>query len=162
MELLKLLEDKLELANYPEPVVMSNDTELFVAFFAYRLIDGNLDQTADEEIIVIKFHRSIKHTFGSPSNETIHAHPCYKLGLTPNAFYEVKNSYMLKEAETIQKSHPRFDQNDFNKFRHFILTFHDKTFECVAEDFQLLDKTETQFQLIAAIADNAARTGKLL
>lgn len=162
MELLKLLEDKLELANYPEPVVMSSGTELYVAFFAYRLVDEEHDKTSDEEIVVIKFQRPFKHTFGSPSNETIGAHPCYPLGLSYSAFYEVKNSYMLKEAETIRKSHPRFDPNDFKKSRHFILTFHDNTFECVAEDFQLLDKTETQFQLIAAIADNAARTGKLL
>lgn len=162
MELLKLLADKLELANYPEPVVMSSDTELYVAFFAYRLVDEEHDKTSEEEIIVIKFQRPFKHTFGLPSNETIGTHPCYPLGLSYCAFYEVKNSYMLRELEAIQKSHDRFNPDDFKKFRHFILTFHDNTFECVAEDFQLLDKTETQFQLIAAIADNAARTGKLL
>jgi hypothetical protein len=162
MELLKLLEDKLELANYPEPVVLSNDSELYLAFFAFRLVDDEHDKTSEAEIIVIKIKHPLKHTFGAPSNETIQKHPCYKLGLKPCGFYEVKNSYMLRELEEIQKSHHHFHPDIFKKYRHFILTFHDNTFECVAEDFQLLDKTETQFQLIAAIADNAARTGKLL
>jgi hypothetical protein len=52
------------------------------------------------------------------------------------AFYsahEVKNSSWIAELMQVDRAHERFDESQWTGRRHFVLTFHDETLECVAK-----------------------------
>jgi hypothetical protein len=86
---------------------------------------------------LIEFEGCLLTKFGYPNDEAQPGHPLYKniekAGGCYDA-YEVKNSYWVKEVETQNKvSFPEFSINK----RHFIIFFHDSSFECLANDIKV-------------------------
>lgn len=163
MQLNEIQSETLIIASTPLPVILSNEWDLFVAFYGIEQnTDSIINEDTDEQILVFKFKKCSKYTFGIPGHETLHAHPYYKLGLNICRFYEVKDSDFLHQVETIKKSHPYYNPDSFKEFKHYIITFHDKMFECVSAGYEILNREETQHKLISSIVDNAAKTGNLL
>ena len=128
----------------PSPMVISNDNELFVAFYANRQTDTvephERNMVYDTGIFALKFRLYLKYTFGLPSNETIEGHPYYKLGMKSFAFYELKDSDLIKQLESIEKVHPYYTPSKWIDYKHYILTFHDNMFECVAKGFEIREE----------------------
>jgi len=141
MELIEIKNCFLMDTGAPSPTILSNDNELFVTFYENLehpfFIEQNGKITEDMGIVILKFKRCIKHLFGSPGNETIHGHPYGKLGMESYAFYELKDSDLLKSMEEIDKVHPYYNPNKWKTFKHYIITFHDNMFECIALDFEV-------------------------
>jgi len=111
----------------PSPTILSNDSELFIAFYANK---GNLSSIPvernmiyDTGIIALKFKNYLKYTFGIPSNETIQGHPYSKLGMQSCSFYELKNSDFIDSLKNIEKIHPYYNPEAWDKYKHYILTF---------------------------------------
>jgi hypothetical protein len=133
----------------PSPLVISNDTELYVLFYADKADwSGQLHErndVYDKGIVLLKFIGSVKHVFGIPSNETIQGHPYYKLGLRSFGFFEVKNSPLIKELQNIQKVHPSYNPSKWELYKHFIISFHDNMFECVAREFEIREENVSQY-----------------
>lgn len=125
----------------PSPIILSNDNELFIAFYADKHSLSNIPQERntvyDTGIFALKFKLYLKYTFGMPGDETLHGHPYSKFGLKSYAFYELKNSDLIKSLQDIDKVHPHYNTKKWEKYRHFILTFHDNMFECIAQDFEI-------------------------
>lgn len=69
---------------------------------------------------------------GSPNDEVLEGHPLWGSGLEFYEAHEVKNSPWIKELMDINRVHDQFRESHWNEDRHFILTFHDETLECVA------------------------------
>lgn len=67
----------------------------------------------------------------------ITGHPLWENGLAPYAFHEVAASRWIATRERENSVHPRHQPGDFARLRHFIFTFHDETFECLADHFAL-------------------------
>lgn len=128
----------------PSPMIISNDSDLFIAFYADKqsvIIEPQERNTVyDTGIFALKFKSYLKYTFGLPSNETIQGHPYSKLGLKSFAFYELKNSDLIKQLENIEKVHPYYTPDKWKEYKHFILTFHDNMFECVAKKFEIKEE----------------------
>ena len=145
----------------PSPIIISNDNELFIAFYADR--DSNSfepyerDTFLDTGIFALKFKIYLKYMFGLPSNETIQGHPYSKLGMKSFTFYELKNSPVIKELQEIEKIHPYYNSEKWKKYKHFIITFHDNMFECIAQDFEIRQK-DTSLHNQAAIMLNELST----
>lgn len=125
----------------PSPLIISNDSDLFLAFYANEESEISEPQERnpiyDTGIFALKFKAYLKYIFGIPGNETIEGHPYSKLGMTSFSFYELKNSNLIKELQDIQKVHPYYDPEKWKAYKHYILTFHDNMFECVAENFEV-------------------------
>lgn len=84
----------------------------------------------------LKFKSVLQFTFGYPNEEVIEGHRYSKLGLTPFSFFEVEGSEILKKIIEANRVHPYHKDEMFNRFRHFVLPFHDTTLEVIAESFE--------------------------
>jgi hypothetical protein len=71
--------------------------------------------------------------FGSTNDEAFHGHPLYEAGSRHYTFAEVKNSPWIAALERQNRVHRWHDPRNSAGRRHFILRFHDSTFECIAE-----------------------------
>ena len=126
-------------AGAPMPVLISG-LRTFVAF--YLRIDDPLpfDETNSSvwdprpEIGVVEFKRVASVKKGSPNDEVLHGHPLWGSGLEFYRAHEVRNSPWIKELTDVNRVHGGFDESRWNRVRHFVLTFHDETVECVAQE----------------------------
>ncbi len=125
----------------PSPTIVSNDSELFIAFYADKEIKTlepkERNTIYDKGIFALKFKKYLKYIFGLPGNETIQGHPYSKLGMKSFSFYELKNSNLIKDLQEIEKIHSYYNPEKWLNYKHYILTFHDNMFECIAEDFEI-------------------------
>jgi hypothetical protein len=94
---------------------------------SYLLRDG-------EGVAIIDFKLHLAHSMGSPNDETLHGQPLAKIGLTSYAVFEVSNSPWIEDLRGIGSVHRLYNPKRFASLKHYIFTFHDCTFECIAED----------------------------
>ena len=125
-------------AGAPMPVLISG-LRTFVAFYLSvhdPLFDGTdprvRDPRADHGIGVVEFARVTSVKMGSPNDEVLNGHPLWGSGLEFYSAHEVKNSPWIRELMDINRVHAGFRESNWNEARHFVLTFHDETLECVA------------------------------
>lgn len=139
----------------PEPFLVANESKVGLLFYAYE--DEYLN-TATEYLpllVILKFSKCFRFSLGSPNDETLNGHPLYKHGLNSYGFFEVKGSPLIDDLEEINSVHPYHNKALYETARHFIITFHDSTFECVAESYQVTIKrapvTVARMELMDAI-----------
>ncbi len=85
-----------------------------------------------EDLVAVKFDSPRAHDLGGPNDEALHGHPLFERGLDAYGIYEVLGSSWIRAMERMNSVHPRHRPERFASLRHFIFTFHDVTFECVA------------------------------
>jgi hypothetical protein len=83
----------------------------------------------------LSFTRPFAHYMGPPNDELLHTHPLYERGLRFYAGFEVVNSSWLAEAQARSRRHPQHVDAAWAGRRHFVITFHDETFECLAKGY---------------------------
>lgn len=129
----------------PCPMILAGEGYLYLAFFlqdkpagwdcsTVRVVG---EDTSGESVALISFTRFYAHYFGPPNDEALSGHPLASRGLQRYSFSEVEDSSWVRTLERMNSVHPYHRPKSFEKLRHFIFTFHDTTFECVAEDFSL-------------------------
>lgn len=104
---------------------------------------------ADEQGLVLYYKASAGHhvlvtfqgcstfTFGAPNDEALNGHPLYGHGLKFYSVHRVINSDWIQEMERRNSVHPRHDKARFLEgLMHYIITFHDSTFECLTRENQ--------------------------
>lgn len=74
--------------------------------------------------------------FGEPNDESLKRHPLYSKGLRAYGVYEIANSAWIK-AEIAHERSSLPDVPD-TKQSHFIFTFHDSTFQCIASELRAM------------------------
>jgi hypothetical protein len=121
----------------PCPQIMATEESIIVKY----LIQNNIND--DDEWVTIKFSFPYSHIFGPPNDEAFTGHPLYKYGLRPYSAVEVVDSGWIRALESMNSVHPCHDKSAFisNK-RHYILSFHDSTFECVAKDYMIIKSAQ--------------------
>jgi len=130
----------------PIPVVIAGEHSLAVAFYA-EIYDPEWDgstvrkvdpDTKEKSVIIVRFDGCYAHLFGPPDSEAFSGHPLYERGLRPFRNFEVKKSSWLAAMEKLNSVHPYHNKRSFLKDkRHFILAFHDSTFECIAKGYTI-------------------------
>ncbi|WP_180736479.1 hypothetical protein [Paraburkholderia sp. PGU19] len=124
-----------------EPSVMAEEGR---AILVYRIAPsdwaryGSFVQN-EEPFCVIRFNGAVFQSLGPPSDEDLAQHVLYAKGLRPYGAYEVLASSLV--VEWWPNISPAI------ALRHFIFTFEDSSFECVASSCELAG--------IFAAADNA-------
>ena len=122
-------------AGVPWPIVIGDEGCLMLAYNAATWPED------DEIVAIIRVVSPYAHMFGPPNDEALHGHPLGGIlgnRIAPYGAYEVRNSSWIRALESMNAVHPMHQKSTFLKDkRHFIFTFHDSTFECVAEDFNI-------------------------
>ncbi len=129
----------------PLPTVIADDFRLVLEYLM-PIEDPNWDGTnldvvtADPKgsVALIRFQRPYAHMMGAPNEEAISGHPLADRGVEAFAAFEVKQSSWIRTLERMNSVHPYHDRNRFlESKRHFIFAFHDSTFECIANGFDV-------------------------
>jgi hypothetical protein len=130
----------------PLPYLLQNDYRTFLALFLHT-VDPNWDGTyvnvrnpsseLSEKLALVEFERCVCTKMGTPNDEVLHGHPLYGKGLAGYEAMAVENSNWLKELEKINSVHEAYNPESWRGLKHYILPFHDSTFECVARGFKV-------------------------
>jgi hypothetical protein len=113
------------------PLVLANDFKLLLAYRAA----GDTDDR-----VILEFARARAHYFGSPNDEALRGHPLASRGLGPYRSFEILDSSWIRLLEARNRIHSQHDPKGYLALRHFILTFHDSIFECVAADLSIVSR----------------------
>lgn len=98
----------------PLPIVLAKDGTLVLSYLAWL--------GRKHSHIIVTFHVAFGHRFGPPDRRGAAAHPLAARGLKPDGAFEVKDSSWARGAFG-------------GKGRHYLFTFRDAAFECVAEGY---------------------------
>src|SRR5688500_9729003 len=129
----------------PCPMILVGEHSLRIAYYVEEKEEGwdgttvrlmSPDQ-GTEPCAVADCVSPYAHLCGAPNDEAFAGHPLAERGLQPYGAYEVEGSSWLATLERMNSVHPYYRPERFKKYRHFILSFHDTTFECIAESFTL-------------------------
>ncbi len=111
--------------------------------------------SSGEQCAVIHFERPTIHSLGPPNDEAFGGHHLAKKGLQPYGAFEVIHSEWIQQLEKMNSVHHRHDRKRFLEGkRHFIITFHDCIFECVARGYRIELTRGSIKQLLVAHAGN--------
>jgi hypothetical protein len=108
----------------PSPRVIAAENNLILTYITQ----------GSDDVAVLSFRQPFAHLFGPPNDEALRGHPLYALGLRPYDNSEVLGSPWTRELERRNRVHPNHNPKRFDAFRHFVFTFHDSIFECLALD----------------------------
>lgn len=127
----------------PLPTLVSDGERLLLAYIVaepdpqWDGIPTVVSHATPGLIAVVRFQGPYAHSFGPPNDEALNGHPLSALGLRAYSWFEVLNSPWLGSLERMNAVHPQHRPELFEQYRHFIATFHDTTFECIAEGFDV-------------------------
>ena len=129
----------------PIPYVLADEHAVVVAFYVQSTPpgwDGASIQvvgrdTPDLPVAIVRFRGAYAHLFGPPNDEAFSGHPLEARGLHPYGAFEIERSSWIRALAEMNSVHPYHSSALFSGYRHFILAFHDSTFECVAEGYDV-------------------------
>ena len=146
----------------PIPCLLQRDNRTFVTFFL-KEHDPNWDGTyvtvrepsdsQPQRIAVVEFKHCHSAKMGSPNDEVHNGHPLHGKGLDSYTAQEVVNSRWLAEIEAINSVHSCYKPEHWKDLHHYVLWFHDSTFECLAESFQVETYNKSLSEILSGICE---------
>jgi len=131
-------------AGAPVPVTLASEYKLKLLYYYAKDLQENLidmpkqrNKGEDTGVAVIEFKNYLVYKFGYPNVEALSSHPYYPMGLEPYKLFEVVESDWVEKIEVMNRVHPFHNPIRYKMYRHFILTFEDSTFECIAREIEL-------------------------
>jgi len=94
-----------------------------------------VDLSDAEPAVLIRFAGALAWFHGPPNDEAFAGHPLASRGLGRYGAYRVDQSSWLRRLERMNSVHPQHRPESYVGFNHYVFTFHDSTFECVARRF---------------------------
>jgi len=144
----------------PLPFLLRNDYRTFLTFYVreevpdwdgttVKIVEPGSPETA--LLCLVTFKRCASAKLGHPNDEVQHGHPLSGRGLEAYTAQIVKNSPWLKEVARTNSVH-RADKPEFWESKnHYVFWFHDSTFECLAESFEVEVNRETMSDLLKRV-----------
>jgi hypothetical protein len=141
---LTVLQDIPEMsAGAPLPVLLQSEGICCLAYLCNtrspdwdgRSVRVVSHDTEDEPVAIVAFKGVAATYFGRPNDEALRGHPLYDRGLKPYSAFDVANSEWIASLERMNRVHRNHKAEHFRDFRHYVFTFHDSTFECVADSY---------------------------
>ncbi len=115
-------------AAVPAPHLWAGDTGPTVVIFRPAVV-----APTEEPLAVLRFPSCTIVKFGYPNDEALPRHPLYSNGLSYYGVFEVLDSSWskaLSDQNVVSYPNPTASESSG---RHFVVTFHDSTLECIAE-----------------------------
>ena len=138
------------LEDVPQPSLTMPSREIYATsdrlVLAYHVQDPREDYTegAAHElgpvriglpVALITFKEPCAHILCPPAAEVLSRHPLAERGLEPFGVYEVQGSSWLRE---LQRLSPAYRADRIAVSKHFVFTFYEEVFECVAAKFDCI------------------------
>lgn len=120
-------------ASVSEARLMQSEDGAVLSFSAMRLQRDGM--RTDAGIATVHFVHCAVTMFGYPNDEALPGHPLYRSGLSAYGVFEVVNSSWIRQVT--EQNRVAFPSTRDSRERHFIFTFHDSTFECIADDLNV-------------------------
>jgi hypothetical protein len=138
---------KLDVGCVPEaaisgPVLLQSDYSTFLVFNAMQERDGAYH---DAGHAIVTFERCSITKFGYPNDEAWHAIPRTR-GLSYDV-HEVLDSDWIREKTRLNRY--GFPDTPDSTARHFLILFHDSSFECIARDISVRLSNEPIADIVA-------------
>lgn len=116
-------------ADAAEPFIVASDRRVILA---YPIAESDFERfgpfdSDDDPFCTVLFPDAVFHRLGPPGDLDLEIHP---LGLSGYSVHEVMNSSLAAEISAVGQHGPAQ--------RHFVITFQDSTFECVASDYTVV------------------------
>lgn len=148
----------------PLPSLIATEDQTFLVFRLQETPDGwdgNAAQMVspdsdDRPLAIVAFDRCHARMFGPPNDEAFKGHPLSDRGLHPYGAFKVENSSWIRRLERMNAVHPQHSSGHFAAYNHFIFAFHDSTFECIAEGYEI---EFTRNSIRGALVQLAERVG---
>lgn len=124
-------------AGAPEPVIVADEGSAVVAYYGSEAMNWDTARPEDfgpQQVVVLRFGSVRSLMFGSPNDEAVSGHPLFGRGLDYYAVHSVEDSSWVRRLERMNSVRPQHNASGFLRLRHFIVTFHDSTFECVCRN----------------------------
>jgi len=131
------------------PAVVSTEWDLFLTFYL-ESVDEEWDGTyvrimshasEGEPCAIVTFKGHYSYFVGPPNDEALAGHPLADRGLKSYSYFEVINSSWIRYLERMNSVHHLHSPEAYSSLKHFLFTFHDSVFECVADNFSVEVKT---------------------
>jgi hypothetical protein len=144
-------------AAYPNPILLATDQQTVLTFTAKR-------KSRDRKYInagcaVIEFERCTVTKFGYPNDEALGGHPLNGKGIDLYGVFKVCNSSWIKQIT--EQNRIAFPNTPDSKQTHFLFTFHENTFECIANGLLATLSNEPYEKIFAEISKAAFKFQKL-
>ena len=98
----------------------------------------SLVQASDvHTIALVEFIDCYAFTLGGPNDKVLHGHPLWGRGLSYYSAHVIAHSHWLAEAENINKVHRHYNPDRWKTRKHYLLSFKDETFECLASGYTI-------------------------
>jgi hypothetical protein len=126
----------------PIPFLIADESRVILAYYMTptRPWTGGpqiIDQfTSNEPIAVIRFDRCT-HMFGPPNDEAFEGHPLASRGLKRYGAFRIEDSSWIRKLERMNRVHSNHRPDPYWDLQHLVFTFHDSTFECVCDGFDV-------------------------
>jgi hypothetical protein len=138
-----------------EAVVLQTEYATVLTFSAVReMPDG---KRASAGYGLVRIDGCSLTRFGQPNDEARAGHPLYSKGLNTYGVYEVRNS--LWSRQTVEMNRVSFPNTPDSTQKHFIFTFHDSTFECLAHGLRADLSTKPYSEILTEITGSAFERG---
>jgi hypothetical protein len=149
----------------PLPHLFQTDNRTFLIFIL-RDADTNSEVTSEDVwraggrpdwLAVVTFQRCICTKMGSPNDEVFQGHPLHGKGFKGYSAMTVENSKWIRELEAINAVHRYYRPEAWRELKHYVLPFHDCTFECVACGFTMEKHLKGFHQLLSELSEGPVR-----
>ena len=150
----------------PLPVILSDEHRTVVAFYLQDTPE-NWDGTSvrivsydsgGESLALVKFSLCYASMFGPPNDEAFAGHPLEQRGLTPYGAFVIENSSWLRQLEKMNSVHRYHNPERFWLRKHYVLTFHDSTFECIADGYTIEEHQGSIEQILSRMIELKNKT----
>jgi hypothetical protein len=115
----------------PMPMVIAGDVGTVILIF-YARPSQSAPAESQELNAVVRFDGSIAHSLGEPNDEALSGHPLFARGLSAYGAFRVRQSSWVATLERMNRVHSQHKPTAYQGLTHFVYTFHDSVFECVA------------------------------
>jgi len=121
----------------PEPIVVADEQAVVVSYVSEYPEPSNDTPT----FCSVRFHLAHTHLFGAPNDEALEGHPLWNRGLGFYGVFRVDQSSLIRRLAVMNSVHRQHSYSTFDELAHYIFTFHDSTFECVARSYETVVET---------------------
>lgn len=116
-------------AGDPSPELHCDEHSARLTFYGQRTT-----HPGERQSVVIYATACMIATFGYPNDEALPGHPLYAAGLGHYGIFEVGDSSWKRHViKQNRRCFPRTPPH-YESLRHFVVTFQDSTFECLAQE----------------------------
>jgi len=139
----------------PLPHVVSSGQGVCLAYYlrqppppGWRGQTVQVVTSASAGAIAMLAFRGSTHSVSGPNDEALGGHPLWGRGLRRYQLHQVRRSRWIAELERQNSVHPFHRGGWAERTNHYLFTFHDELFECVAPSYVAEVRYDTMAQVV--------------